>query len=251
MENLSPEQFYDQLAAHYDEMTRFEQRLPQARTQMQSLREVYNFDSAIDLACGTGLHVCALAQLGVSATGIDISGQMLDKARLHAAKLGLAPRFARSSLLDIDTLGLAPVDAMFCLGNSIPHITEQQQLYFAFAKFAALLNKKGILVLQLLNYRSILSVRERIVNINRSDTEHVIRFYDFVDPLIRFNILRYRWKESKPEHSLQSTLLFPYTLDDLREPLADAGFAKIACFSSLTLGRFDNTSRDLVVIAQK
>src|SRR5438270_12864690 len=47
-------------------------------------------DSVLDVACGPGLVVAAFAQACRHATGIDLTPAMIDKAREHAAALGLA-----------------------------------------------------------------------------------------------------------------------------------------------------------------
>ena len=47
-------------------------------------------DTVLDVACGPGLVVAAFARLCRHATGIDLTPAMIDKAREHAAALGLA-----------------------------------------------------------------------------------------------------------------------------------------------------------------
>ncbi len=37
--------------------------------------------TVLDLGCGTGIHACAFAQEGYRVTGLDRSGEMLEKAR--------------------------------------------------------------------------------------------------------------------------------------------------------------------------
>ncbi|MEJ0076453.1 MAG: methyltransferase domain-containing protein [Alphaproteobacteria bacterium] len=47
-------------------------------------------DTVLDVACGPGLVVAALAKQCRHATGIDLTPAMIDKAREHATALGLA-----------------------------------------------------------------------------------------------------------------------------------------------------------------
>jgi SAM-dependent methyltransferase len=47
-------------------------------------------DTVLDVACGPGLVVAAFAQTCRHASGIDLTPAMIDKARGHAAALGLA-----------------------------------------------------------------------------------------------------------------------------------------------------------------
>src|SRR3954467_14573776 len=46
-------------------------------------------DTVLDVACGPGLVVTAFAKVCRHATGIDLTPAMIDKAREHAAALGL------------------------------------------------------------------------------------------------------------------------------------------------------------------
>ncbi|RPJ50835.1 MAG: class I SAM-dependent methyltransferase, partial [Acidobacteria bacterium] len=72
------EDFYKELASDYDSMTRFKQRLRGEEQMLRRWRERYGFNSALDAACGTGLHAVVLAQMGVKATAADPSAAMLD-----------------------------------------------------------------------------------------------------------------------------------------------------------------------------
>jgi SAM-dependent methyltransferase len=61
-----------------------------------ALRLLVNFsgtgadDTVLDVACGPGLVVAAFAKACRQATGIDLTPAMIDKARGHAAALGLS-----------------------------------------------------------------------------------------------------------------------------------------------------------------
>src|SRR5204862_6900356 len=47
-------------------------------------------DTVLDVACGPGLVVCALAAVVRHATGIDVTPAMIERARALAAEQGLA-----------------------------------------------------------------------------------------------------------------------------------------------------------------
>src|SRR5436189_4982838 len=47
-------------------------------------------DTVLDVACGPGLVVCALAAVVRHATGIDVTPAMIERARALAAEKGLA-----------------------------------------------------------------------------------------------------------------------------------------------------------------
>ena len=49
--------------------------------------------SILDMGCGTGRHSVALAKRGFAVTGVDLSEDMLDKARAHAKSEGVNVNF--------------------------------------------------------------------------------------------------------------------------------------------------------------
>ena len=251
METLAPENFYDELAGLYDGMTNFESRIEKTQQILKDFRNRFNLSSAIDVACGTGLYTCALESIGVPTTGVDISDQMLNKAKKHAAKLGVTPRWIKAAMENLPDKLNTSADAIFCLGNSLPHIPDENQLYYVATKFSALLNKNGFLVLQLLNYSSILASRQRIVNITQANKKNIVRFYDFIDPVIQFNILTSWQDKGTFHHKMQSTKLFPYTNKQIIKILNKAKFSNINTYSSLDFKPFDESkSKDLVIVAQ-
>ena len=71
-------------------------------------------DTALDVACGPGLVVCAFARTVRHATGIDLTPAMLERARAHAAAQGLANVTWRQG----DVLPLPFADGAFTIVTS-------------------------------------------------------------------------------------------------------------------------------------
>jgi SAM-dependent methyltransferase len=59
----------------------------------------------LDAGCGTGEHVLLAAAHGAAATGVDVSGLAISKARAKAAERGLPARFEVSDALHLERLG--------------------------------------------------------------------------------------------------------------------------------------------------
>src|SRR5512143_1511982 len=98
------DEFYNTLASQYDSMTRFDERLSGEEAMLRRWRERYGFDSALDAACGTGLHAVALARMGVTTTGADPSSAMLDEARRHARDERVDIRFVEAQFSSLPRL---------------------------------------------------------------------------------------------------------------------------------------------------
>ena len=179
MTTIPPEQFYDALSEQYDAMTDFDARVVRETETLRPLVEKYSMKTAVDMGCGSGVHVLALASLGVQATGVDLSERMLEQARAHAATLpGTA--FFPGDFLSSFPPELLAVDAILCLGNSLPHIDSAGRLLAVFSHWKRHLVPGGKIVVQLLNYARIMRQRERIVGIRRDGATAFVRFYDLV-----------------------------------------------------------------------
>ncbi|MBN2410178.1 class I SAM-dependent methyltransferase [candidate division KSB1 bacterium] len=244
--------FYENIVGFYDDMTRFSYRIEKEKPVFQNLVKKHNIKTALDVACGTGLHTILLNELGVSATGVDNSPEMLNRAETNARKRGLDLTFINLAMQELDGNINEKFDAVFCLGNSLPHLRDTVALNDAVSQFSGMLHKGGTVFLQILNYDKILATQNRIVNINYSNNYEFIRFYDFLDHKIRFNLLVIKKENDKVEHSLNSTELVPYLRDDITRILQNNNFNNIQTFADLRGNPFrQHTSDNLVITAIK
>ena len=249
------EDFYGPLAEGYDAMTRFSSRFEAAEdffSELESSTDA-SFSTALDVATGTGVYALALAQLGKVVFGADISQSMIDSACRNADDLGLNVHWFTRPMQDLALELDTTFDLILCMGNSLPHLLEDDDLNSALNGFHRLLNPGGRLLIQLLNYDRILSRRERIVDITRHESKEYVRFYDFLQDYIRFNLLTIEWRTNdEADHVLQSVLLRPYRSRELSERLAFHGFSDIHCFSGLSMSPFsESESAVLLLMAAK
>ncbi|HNT66643.1 MAG TPA: class I SAM-dependent methyltransferase [bacterium] len=243
--------FYNQLAESYDAMTRFDERLGRERDLLKFWVEAGCWQTVLDAACGTGLHAIALASLGIKTTASDASAAMLEQARRNAQQHGVAIDWLHLRLQDHGQLE-KNVDAVLCLGNSLPHVLNAEELQVTLQGFHGLLHPGGQLIIQLLNYDRILARRERVVGINSDGRRDYLRYYTFLDTLLRFTIVTIDRGLEKLQTTLQETLLYPYTRTELEKALIDAGFSAPAMYADLNQTPWSSeTSRDLVCAAAK
>ena len=246
----TPEQYYNSLASVYDEMTDWEKRFEKERPHFQKIIHMYNLKTALDAGCGTGFHSILLSQLGVKVTAVDISGRMLQQAIKNAARGKVYIDTVQSSFQEIGEVVQNKVDGTFCLGNGIAHVLSEDDLQNSFNEFRNILNTGGILFLQLLNYDSILKKRERIQHIRRAGEKIFIRFYDYSENSLTFNILVLEKKGESYVHSLQSIQHFPWRFPQIELCLKQAGFNEVNAYGTMALDPLSkDSSRDLVVLA--
>ncbi len=244
--------FYQNLADEYDRMVRFRQRLEKEEAILRRWRERYGFSTALDVACGTGLHAIALARLGVRVTGVDISPEMLRYAQSNAQRYGQSIRWQQANMLELPQVVVGRFQALFCLGNSLPHLQDEKQLHQAIRGFHHVLQPGGIVVLQVLNYNRILQEQRRIINIRREGNTEFIRFYDFGKPHLQFNILIIRQEGTTLQHQLHSTRLYPFRKEEIETALREAGYRDVEVYGDMLFAPYlPDKSPNVVLVAKK
>jgi len=244
---------YDALAADYDRFVNWPGRLSHELPFFVRLFDEHGVRDVLDAACGTGQHAIALARQGYRVTGADLSAGMIDRARANAARAGVDATFAVAGLGHLATVG-GSYDALLCLGNSLPHLLTAEAVDRAQADFAAVLRPGGLLVIQNRNFDRVWQERERFMgpqSQREGDDEWLfVRFYDFHDGTITFNMVRLRRTEEGWVQDVESTELRPIFGQDLAASLAPAGFGQVAFYGGYDSSPYDPArSGDLVAVA--
>ncbi|TVR68425.1 MAG: class I SAM-dependent methyltransferase [Spirochaetaceae bacterium] len=144
--------FYSILAQYYDTL------FPAENETVDFLEETFGGVSGVivDAACGTGNYTAALASRGMSVVGFDADQAMIARARC----CGRDGRFLVGSLEDIPAITAAvsiPWGGMFCIGNSLPHLSDRGAVDIFFREAARVLASPGSsgtgrLVVQVINF---------------------------------------------------------------------------------------------------
>ena len=246
-----PAQFYDDLAPDYDLMTGRAGGTDRLRTSLEKFVTATGIESAVDAGCGTGKHAIALAQLGLRVAGIDVSPEMIARARELGRSSGVEVDWYVGELTDLDRLVGTGWDAVLCLGNTLPHLLRVADLRrFARAALRAL-GRPGLLAVQCLNYPLLRERSERIVAITKHGQREFIRFNDYTGRNVWFNLLRIDWTDAGARHRLSSTVLRPWTPAELQRVFETSGFQQIHVYGGLDLSPFDpRSSRSFLMVAK-
>ncbi len=250
----STNDFYQPVATDYDQVFEFEQRFRSAHRFVAGLMDrIGSVAAASDTACGTGVYGLALAEVGVAVVGTDLSPAMIERARVNGERLGLAVDW-RVQPLQKPICGFRG-DLILCMGNSIPHLLNEDELKQALESFLQSLQPGGVLVLNLLNYQRVLQRRERMIGVTRGrDGREFIRFYDFFEgePNVVFNLLTLDWNgagtQTSPTTEWHSTRLHPYTESELNQALREVGFGGLQSFGGLDFSPYRPEESDALLI---
>ena len=255
---------YDKLASIYDYFVNWENRLayelPFLEQQLRTLGQDPSQIRVMDTACGTGHHAIALASLGFQVSGSDLFPEMVSLADANAKAAGEKVTFRTAGFGNISESFKQPgeFDAVFCLGNSLPHVNSNQDLEKTLLDFEDLLRPGGMLLLQMRNFDLVMGEKKRWMepqSVKDGSTEWLfLRFYDFeADGKIQFNILSlHRKANASWQTQLTSTHLLPIYSEKLKAELTSLGFRDIALYGNLAGDSYSAASSgDLVLIAYK
>ena len=248
---------YDDLAENYDRFVNWEARLAFEMPFFRSLFQDYHVRTVLDTACGTGRHAIALAEEGYQVTGTDISSNMIERARVNARAAGVDAAFEVAGFGALRHTFNHAFDAILCLGNSLPHITDAQALHETLADFAATLNPGAILVVQNRNLDRVLLRQERFMppQAHREEGREWLffRFYDFGPVTLRFNMVTlYKDGDEPWQSAVGQTELRPWHQQELSAGIRQVGLEALHLYGSYGGDVFDpHESGDLVLVARR
>jgi glycine/sarcosine N-methyltransferase len=246
---LSNKAFYDELASDYDDMISFENAVAKKKKLLKSFL-TSEMKSAADIGCGSGVDSIALTLSGLKVTAFDHSREMLKIAEANAARMNTKIELHNYSADNIPDKFNNQFDLVVSLGNTFANISIDKFID-SINTCQDLLKPKGQLLIQVLNYEKLISENQRIVNIREGKDNYFIRFYDFLDEYILFNILTFS-KTDLAQYKLISTKIYPHTLENFKSGLEKAGFNTFQYYSNFELSSFNlKQSKDLVVTAIK
>ena len=101
----------------------------------------------VDLGCGTGRLAAHFAGRGFACTGVDLSPEMLDRARANADRAGVAVEWVAANLVDLALLADGSFDYAACLFSTLGMVCGPANRAAAVASTYRVLAPGGRLVL--------------------------------------------------------------------------------------------------------
>jgi len=247
---------YDGLAGKYDQMIRWKSRLERETPFLQNLFTEKRIRKVVDLACGSGHHCKLFHKWGCEVIGIDPSEELLKIAKEGLSEEDESIRFIKADFQNFNEYIDTEVDAVFCLGNSLPHILSIEDMKTALGNVNKILKPGGVFVFQNRNYDKLLGSKDRFqfpTTFRAADNEEIFfRFNDFENTNIRFNIVHFTRVGDRWIHEVFSTKLMPWQYEDFSAMITEIGFAGQHYYGDFTGTPFDpDSSTDLVGLVRK
>lgn len=236
--------FYKELSKYYDYI------FPVGKEQINFISQAAKELPAnlLDVACGSGGYAIELAKMGYTMTAIDIENSMVELTAQKAKEQGVVLNALQGDMIDIDQKVDGSFKLAFCIGNSIVHLGGISQIELALKKIHKLLDKDGILILQIINYDRVIkyTMTELPSVKNEQACVEFIRKYRQVGDKIEFNTTLVLKNNRKLENTVE---LFPLLSRDMAKVLQNSGFCKYEFYGDFNNSTYNDDSYMLVVKA--
>lgn len=214
----------------------------------------------LDLGSGTGEHCRFMAEHGFEVVGVDASESMIGVARDEDSP---GVTFVHGDIRHLEELVEGSFGSALCLGNTLPHLLDPEDLRLMATGLRRCLEPGGALLLQLLNYDRVFDGGLRYLPVNFRPPEEgeqgEIVFLRLMDPrpdgsvVFLPSTLLYRRDGEPPLELLSSrrVRLRGWRRPEVLEALREAGFQSLRTLGSFAEDPFDSaTSPDLIVVAR-
>jgi glycine/sarcosine N-methyltransferase len=233
--------FYEALAGYYDDI--FEATDAEIAFLVKHAGDTDT--RLLDAACGTGQHSVRLYELGYrDIDAVDLDPSMISRAKAKAAGV----RFRVGDMLELSRYYTGRFGLIFCIGNSLAHLSGMPELNKFLKETYALLSPGGSVVFQTVNYDRILSGKISSLPDIKKNGLVFHRKYELLDKKVVFTGII----ETGREKIEGSTELFAVTYTDLTGSMKETGFLDMESYGNFSGAGYDpGSSYSLVVSAVK
>lgn len=204
----------------------------------------------LDLACGTGSYTIGLARLGYEAWGTDLEQGMIVLAKEKAATLDVAAHFAVGDMRTPGELGIQ-FDGLFCIGNSLAHLLDKDELFQALIAMRGVLKDGGVAIFQIVNFDRIFSLGDTDLPLIKRQNLCFRRTYrpQGAESLVFDSALEKTGDDGVTLRYKNSVELRPISRSQLEIMLEDAGFVEVRTYGDFKYGEHNRDSQAVVTVA--
>lgn len=183
-------------------------------------------ENVLDIGCATGLLSQAIADRCSQVLGIDLDTDMIRRANEDNAYEHVT--YLEMNMLNMDhILKKETMDKVICFGNTLVHLTDQEDIFSALKNITYVLKKDGKLMIQILNYHYILDTNMKALPL--IDNEH-IKFERFYSEQVRDERLIFETRLTVKDTGnviSNEIYLYPLLKNQLEKMLLELGYMSI------------------------
>ncbi|WP_432408217.1 class I SAM-dependent methyltransferase [Wukongibacter sp. M2B1] len=237
--------FYEELSRYYDIV------FPMGKLQLEFIgKHIKGKENILDLAAGTGNYSIALAKEGYNVSAVDLDEEMVKEIAAKNKKQGTDVKPYVLDMKKIDIFGDNKFDGIICIGNSLVHLDNKEEIKEILNKMYGLLRDDGVVILQIVNYDRILryDVKELPLIDRPESGVRFVRNYELKDGKVLFKTRLIIDNERSYDNCIK---LYPLQSHDFVELMKEAGFRDIKLYGGFDEREYTIDSFPLVLEAHK
>ncbi len=243
---------FSDIAEYYDRMTGFSNRLINDFGLFKNIVKKFDFKTALDAGCGSGVHSIILSRLGIDIIGLDASEKMLELARANSLKEGQEIEFIKEFYESMPHDWDDKFDGLFCMANSLVGVETGERLSLALKSFNRVLKPGGKAIIQLMNFAKFRRGGQRVIKVSSDRNLTFVRFFDFEEQITRLNLMIIEHEMGEVKHRFISNEILPINEEVMTVASKLGRFSEIEIFSDLSLtDKFTAESGNMVVVLTK
>ena len=204
---------------------------------------------ALDVACGSGGQAAMFRDLGLEVSALEYDAKMIELVRARGREIDVRG----GSMADVASVFGPGFGMVICIGNSLPHLADLDEVRGAVDGMRSLLRPGGVLVLSIVNYDHV--VRERITHLPRKEVQdaqgRAIVFERFYDLSALPRTITFSTKLTVEGAAREASVpLLPISPEWLTSAVAGAGLTVVGRFAGFSRTPFGDKSMSLVLVAR-
>ena len=242
-QNNMEKDFYSDISSEYDEVFKSNQ------AQVNFINSFSkNKSKVLEVGCGTGSLALMLKDEFNKISAIDLNSDMVSIAKEKDAENSVD--FRTLSMLDLDDAFVEDsFEIVSCIGNTLVHLDNIQQVEdFLFSSYK-LLKKGGHLLIQIVNYDRVIDKDIKSLPYIDNDKISFERNYSLVDGKVKFDTVLYSKTEDKTYTNSINLLALRKT--DLENILKKLSFEEIQFYSNFKKDSWSLDSMPTILSCKK
>lgn len=208
-------------------------------------------DLVLDLGCGTGTLTELLAQKGYDMIGIDLSGEMLERAMEKREKSGLSILYLQQDMREFELYGT--VKAIVSVCDSINYLLEDEDVIDTFKLVNNYLDPNGLFIFDfntVYKYRDVIG--DATIAENREECSFIWENYYHEEERINEYEVTFFVKEGELFRRFEETHYQKgYTAKEMQTFLKEAGLEFVSMSDSDTGGEVTDQTQRICMIARE
>jgi 2-polyprenyl-3-methyl-5-hydroxy-6-metoxy-1,4-benzoquinol methylase len=201
----------------------------------------------LDIGCGTGSLSIELSKTFSHVVAIDLDEAMIDRAK---KKDNGSVSFSKMNMLDMEEeFGEKAFDVVICFGNTLVHLTNPSLIQNFFDQAERILKPDGKLLLQIINYDSIIEQNIKALPTIENDMVRFVRNYKYSSPVTLIDFETILLIKKSGEEIQNRVQLYPLRKAEVEDMLRRAGFSHLTFYGNFKREGLTTNSQPLIVEA--